>query len=122
MSADDDVYLSLGEVFEHLGRLFGRLGTSEIIHPHRHILQTSGEGAIMLIGEHCGRHEHSHLFAIAGRLESRTHSHLSLSEAHIATYQTVHRLCHLHISLHILSGLELIGGVLIEEAGLELVL
>ena len=122
MSADDDVYLSLGEVFEHLGRLFGRLGTSEIIHPHRHILQTTGESAIMLIGEHCGRHEHCHLFTIAGRLEGRTHSHLSLSEAHIATDQTVHRLCHLHISLHILSGLQLIRGILIEETGLELVL
>ena len=76
----------------------------------------------MLIGQHCGRHQHSHLFAICSRLEGSTHRHLGLAEAHITTHQTIHGLGLFHIGLHVLRGLQLIGGILIQETGFELVL
>ena len=76
----------------------------------------------MLIGQDGGRHEHSHLFAIGSGLKGCTYSHLGLTKAHITTHQAVHGLGLFHISLHILRSLQLIGGILIEERGLELML
>ena len=76
----------------------------------------------MLIGQHRRGHQHGHLFRVAGRLEGGAYGHLGLAEAHIATHQTVHGLCLLHIVLHIVGGLQLVGGVFIEERCLQLVL
>ena len=76
----------------------------------------------MLIRQYRGGHQHSHLFIVAGSLEGRTYGHLRLTESHITTYQTVHRTTALHIPLHILCGFQLVGGILIEEASLQLML
>ena len=76
----------------------------------------------MLIGQHRGRHQHSHLLTIACRLESGTHGDFRLAKAYVATDQTVHGLCFLHIGLHIVGGLQLVRGVLIEERRLQLLL
>ena len=122
MGADDDIHLTISEILEEGCGLLGRAGTREIIHTHGHILKARGEGAEVLISQYGGRHEHSHLLAIGGSLEGSSHSHLGLTKAHIATHQTVHRLGLLHIGLHILCGLQLIGGILIEERGLKLML
>ena len=122
MCADEDIDLTLGEVFQQGGGLLGGAGSREIVHPHRHILQARGEGAIVLIGQHRSGHHHRHLLAIDGSLEGSTHSHLGLAKAHIAAHQAVHRFRLLHIGLHVLRGLELVGGILVEERRLELVL
>ena len=76
----------------------------------------------MLVSQDGGRHQHSHLLGIASSLESSTHSHLGLAKAYITTYQTIHRARLLHISLHILSGLQLVGRILIQETGFQLLL
>ncbi len=76
----------------------------------------------MLISQHRGGHEHCRLLAITSRLEGRTYGHLSLSEAHVTADETIHRHSALHVGFHILRSLQLVGRVLIEEAGLQLVL
>ena len=76
----------------------------------------------MLEGEHRGRHEHSHLLAIAGCLEGSTNRHFGLAEAHITTHQSVHRTGTFHIFLHLGSCLALVGGIFVKEGSLQLML
>ena len=76
----------------------------------------------MLIGQHRCRHHHRHLLRVASRLECRAYGYLGLTEAHIAAHQTVHRATALHIGLHIIGRLQLVGRILIEEARLQLML
>ena len=76
----------------------------------------------MLVGEHGGGHEHRHLLGVARRLEGRAYGHLGLAEPHVAAHEAVHGLGLLHVGLHVLCGLELVGGVLVEEARLQLML
>ena len=76
----------------------------------------------MLIGQHSGGHQHGHLFRVACSLESSTHGDFRLAESHVTAYQTVHGPCLLHICLDIIGSLQLVGGVLIEERGLQLML
>ena len=76
----------------------------------------------MLIGQYGCGYKHSHLLAVGTCLEGRTHCYLRLTEAHIATHEAVHGLRALHVGLHVLRGLLLVGRILIEETGLQLVL
>ena len=76
----------------------------------------------MLVGQYRRRHHHRHLLAVAGSLEGGTHGDLGLAEAHIAADQAVHRERLLHISLHVLRSLQLVGRVLVKERCLKLVL
>ena len=109
----ENVYLSGLEILDDLTCLLGRTCTREIIDAHRQITQTVAEGLVMLESQHRGRHEHSHLLVVTGSLEGGTHGHLGLTEANVAAHQAVHRARTLHIGLHLLRGLELIGRVLI---------
>ena len=120
--SDEDVYFARFQVGENLLRLLGRSGSGEIIHANGQILQAVGEGMEMLVGQHRRRHHHGHLLAIGSRLEGSPHGHLCLSEAHVATDEPVHRTRTFHIGLHIVGGLELVGGIFIEEAGLQFML
>ena len=122
MGADDDVDVALGEVGEELGGLFGSACTRQVIDAHWEVLEAFGEGAIVLIGEHGGGDEHRHLLAVVTGLEGGTDGHLGLAETHIAADETVHGASRLHVTLHLLGGLELVGSVLEHEAGLQLVL
>ena len=85
-------------------------------------MEPACESLVVLIGQDRSGHKYSHLFGVAGCLEGRTDSHLGLAESHIATDESVHRMSTLHIGLDVLSCLKLVGSVLIEEAGLKLVL
>ena len=76
----------------------------------------------MLKGKNRGRHENSDLLAVGGGLESGADSDFSLTEADIAADESVHGAVALHVSLDRLCGLELVGGILVDEAGLQLVL
>ncbi len=80
------------------------------------------EGLVVLVSQHRGRHQHRHLLAIASSLEGCTDGNLRLAEAHIATHQTVHRSAALHILLHLLRSLTLVGRIFIEEGSLQLML
>ena len=122
MCTYDDIYLTIGKVFEEFGGLFGGTGSCQIIHSDGHVLQTGGERAEVLIGQHGGRHQYGYLLTIRRCLEGCAHGHLRLAKTHIATDQTVHGFGLLHICFHILRGLQLVRGILIEETGLEFVL
>ena len=76
----------------------------------------------MLIGQHRRWHQHGHLLTIASRFKGGTHGHLGFAEAHIAANQAIHGASTLHVGLHLLRGLALVGRVFVEEARLQLVL
>ena len=122
VGADEYVYLARLKVGEDLPRLFGRARAGEVVHAHGEVVQSLGEGLVVLVGEHSGRHEHRHLLGVAGCLECRSYGHFGLAEAHVAADEPVHGMCALHVGLDVLRGLELVGRVLIEEACFQLVL
>ena len=122
VGTDKDVYLALCQVCKHLPRLLGGAGTGKIIHTDRKILQTFGECLEMLVCKYGGRHHHCHLFVVAGSLECGSNSNLGLPETDVTANETVHGLRTFHISLYLLRHLQLVGGVLVNEACLQLML
>ena len=74
----------------------------------------------MLLREHRGRHEHSHLTTVLNRLEGRAQGHLGLAETDVADEQAVHRPRRLHIGLDVVNRLDLIWRLLVREAALQL--
>ena len=122
MCADDDVDGAIGEFAQNILGLFGSAGSREVIDPDREVLESLAEGLEMLEGEDGGRHEHSHLLAVVARLEGSANGHLGLAETHVAAHQSVHRLFRLHVALHVLCSLELVGCVFVDERSLHLVL
>ena len=76
----------------------------------------------MLEGKHGGRYHYRHLLRVARGLKGSAHGDLGLAEAHISADEAVHGAGTLHIGLHLLGGSQLVGGIFVEEAGLELVL
>ena len=76
----------------------------------------------MLERQHRGGHQHSHLLAVRGSLESGTYGHFRLAESHVAAYEAVHRSVALHVMLYVLCGFRLVRRVLIQERRLQLVL
>ena len=80
------------------------------------------EGARVLVGEDGGRHEHGDLSPALHRLERGAHGDLGLAVADVADEQAIHRSRALHVALHVGGRLALVGGVLEEEAALELLL
>ena len=76
----------------------------------------------MLIGQHRRRYQDGDLLRVAGSFEGGTYGHLRLAEAHVTTHEAVHRLRPFHVGLHIVGGLQLVGGVLIEERCLQFLL
>ena len=122
VSTDDDVYFSLLEVGKHLLHLLGFAGTAQVVHPDGIILQALAEGAPVLERQHGRRHQHSGLLAVGSGLECGTHGNLGLAETHISADETVHRLGTFHVGLDGLGGGQLVGRVLIDERGLQLLL
>ena len=76
----------------------------------------------MLVGQYRRRHHHRYLLAVAGCFECGAYGHLGLAKAYVATHQTVHGFGLLHIGFHVLCRLQLVGRILIEERGLQLLL
>ena len=118
VGANKNVDTPARKVVQHLPRLLGRPGSREIVNRNGEIGKALAEGLEMLISQHRRRHKHRRLLAVAGCLERSPHGHLGLAEAHVAADETVHRDGALHVSLHVLRGLELVGGILVEETGL----
>ena len=122
MGANEYVDAPLFQVVEHLPCLLCGACAGKILHPDWQFPESVAESLEVLERQHRRRHEHCHLLGVAGGLESSTDSHLGLAEAHVATHQTVHRPRPLHVGLHVVGGLELVGSVFVEEAGFEFVL
>lgn len=76
----------------------------------------------MLVGQHGGWDEHGHLLAVGGGLEGGADGDFGLAEAHVAADEAVHGLVRLHVGLDGLGGGQLVGGILIDERGLQLLL
>ena len=102
--------------------LLGCTGARQIVYTYGHVLQSVAECVVMLECQHRCRHQHSHLLAVGSSLEGGTYSHLGLSEAYVAAYQTIHRACTFHVCLYVLCSFRLVGRVLVEERSLQFVL
>ena len=76
----------------------------------------------MLVCKHGCRYHHRHLLVVAGGLEGGTHGNLGLAETDVATDKAVHGLRTLHIGLHLLRHLQLVGSVFVNETGLQFML
>ena len=113
---------SIGQLLQDARCILGRTGTTQVFHLAREFLQSFAERLIMLVGQHGGRHEYRHLLVVRSCLERSTHGYLRLSEAHIPAHQSVHRAVALHVGLHIVGRLQLVGRIFIEEARLQLML
>ena len=120
--AYEDVYLPFGQVGQNLFGLFGGSGARQIFHPCREVGQAFAERVEMLIGKHCGRHQHSHLFVVGHGLECRADGHFGFAETHVAAHKAVHRPWAFHVFLHGSRRCGLVGGVLVDERCLQLVL
>ena len=120
--ADDDVDLPLTEICEDGAKLLRRASTGDVVDTDGEVLQSLGEGAVVLVRQDRRRDEDGDLLAVGGSLEGGTHGYLRLPEADIPAEQTVHRIGALHIGLHSGDGSGLVGGVFEGERCLELVL
>ena len=76
----------------------------------------------MLLDEQRGRHEHGHLLGILHGLEGGTHGDLGFAKAHVAADEAIHRDRLLHIGLDLVDGGQLVGGLLVRERVLQLLL
>ena len=84
MRADGDVDLALRQLFHRYGKILLGHEAREHGDANRERGEAPLEGLEVLEGQHRGGCEHGHLFAIAQRLEGRTHGDFGFAEAHIA--------------------------------------
>ena len=122
MRTDNDIYLSFLQIAQHILRLLGCAGTRQVVDTYWHILQAALERTVVLVGQYRRRHHHRHLLGVAAGFEGGADGHFGLAEAHVAADQAVHRERLLHIGLHVLRSLQLVGRVLVKERCLKLVL
>ena len=115
MGTNQDIHLTLLQLFQNASGILGSAGTAQIFQGNREPLQSMLEGLVMLIGKHRGRHQHSHLLSITGRLEGSADGNFRLTESHISTHQTVHRPTAFHVFLHVSRSLALVGRIFIKE-------
>ena len=80
-----------------------------------------GEGLEVLAREQRRRHDDGHLLAGHGGDEGGAQRHLGLAEADVAADQPVHRPAGGEIVEHVVDGASLVLGLLVGEAGAELV-
>ena len=77
------------------------------------------EGAEVLLRQDRGRHQHHHLLAVGDGLLGGAQRDLGLAVADVAADQAVHGALGLHVRLHRVDRLELVGGLPIGEGALE---
>ena len=119
MSADQDVDLALREPFDDLADLRRPAQARDHLHREGGVGEALAEGAEVLLGEDRGRDQHHHLLAVRGRLVGGAQCHLGLPVADVAADQPVHRPLGLHVGLHRLDRIGLVGGLPVGEGGLE---
>ena len=117
-----DLDFTIRQFLQDTGSILRRTGTTEVFHLTREFLQTFTECLIMLVSQHRSRHKYGYLLIVRCRLKSRTNGYFRLTEAHIATNESVHRAVAFHICLHIVGSLQLIRSIFINETSLQLML
>ena len=120
--ADDDVDGAVLQLLEYSLGLLRGAGTCQVFYLDGEVLEAARECLEVLVGEHGGGHEDSHLLVVDASLERSPDGHLRLAEAHVAADKAVHGALPLHVSFHVGSCLELVGRVLIEETCFQLML
>ena len=118
--ADEDVDRAVLKARDGVALLHGGAKAADLLDRERVVLQALGERAVVLLGEDRRRHEHQHLLAGVRRLERGAQRDLGLAVADVAADQAIHRALGLHVDLHELDRLALVGGLLVGEGGLEL--
>ena len=122
MGADEDVYLAFCHAAVDV--VFFACGAEavEVVDIDGQPLEPVAEGVVVLERQHGVWHQHGHLLGVAAGLEGGTDGHFGLAEAHVAAYKAVHGGRVFHVVFDVLGGFELVGGVLVEEGGFELLL
>ena len=120
--ADDDVDAAALQPLDGLVDLLGGLEPAHGGDRDRKSLVTLGEGLVVLLDEQRRRHEHGDLLAVLDGLEGGAHGDLGLAEADVAADQAVHRDRLFHVGLDLVDGGELVGGLLVRERVLQLLL
>ena len=122
MRPDNDVDFAFFEFLQDFGLLFGRLESVEVFDGDGEAVEAFCEGVVVLQSQHGGGHQNGHLLRVAAGLEGGAHGHFGLAEAHVAAHEAVHRVLAFHVALHVVGGFQLVGGVLVDERSLQLVL
>ena len=115
MGANDNVQFAISKVLKGLGFLFGCSEAIHVINRNRHVFESLGKGAKMLVGKNGCGYQNGYLFAIIHRLKCRADGHFGFAKAHIATHQTIHWSIAFHVVFDVLGGFELIGCVFVDE-------
>ena len=109
MRPDQHIDLAPGEPSHRLALLGRRAESRDVLDRHGVVLQPLGERPVVLLGEDRRRHQHHHLLAVLHRLECGPQCDLGLPVADVAADQTVHRARRLHVGLHELDRIALVG-------------
>ena len=99
MGAYQDVYLPRREAPANVVYLLRGAQAAYHFHLAGKIRKARSEGIVMLESQYRRRHQHRHLFSVAGGLESRPDGDFRLAETNVPAHQTVHRAAVLHILL-----------------------
>ena len=115
VSADYDIHhAGLGRV-HHLVLLLVRPEPAQDLHFDRVGGEPLGEGGVVLLGQHRGRHQDGDLHPFVDRLEGCPQRDFGFAVAHVAADQAVHGLVGFHVVFDFVDGLHLIGRFLVRE-------
>ena len=120
VGANDEVNFSLFELLENLFFLRRCAKAVDVIHRSRKFLQAITKGFGVLQRKDGGRHQYRDLFAVQNRLKCRPDRYLGFTKTHVATDQAIHRIRLGHVGLGIDGGLQLVGGIFVDEGGFQL--
>ena len=122
VGADDDVDRSVGQPADDPAGLSGRQEPAQHLDSHGEGRVPVPERLAVLLCEKRGRYQDRHLAAVLHGLERSPDRDLGLPEADISADEAVHRHGTLHVGLHVLDGLQLVGCLLEGEGLLQLAL
>ena len=121
MGADDDVDRAVGQPLLDLGELGARDQPRGLRDLDREAAEALGEGLGVLARQQRRRHHDRDLPAAHGGDEGRAQRHLGLAETDVAADQAIHRPAGAEIAQHRVDRGLLVVGLLVGEAGAELV-
>ena len=118
----DDIALARLELFENRLNLSRLAETAYVLNLAGESFETMAERIVVLESEDRCWYEEGDLLIVAHGLKRCPYGQLRLAEPDIAADETIHWGLPLHIGLAGLIGLVLVGRILIEERGFELLL
>ena len=121
MGADDDVDRAVREALLDLLHLGGGHEARGLGDVERQAAEAVAEGLVVLAGQQRRRHDDRDLLAVHGGHEGGPQRDLRLAEAHIAADEPVHRAARSEIVENGIDGVLLVLGLVVGEAGRELV-